>query len=68
MELFEKISQLKNACQKNFNRHYNWWVNIAKKVVSAYTNKIGKIIAKAEKDMEGDLIDHNGLIPDPPKE
>lgn len=59
---------IENACQKNFNRHYNWWRNMAKKVVSAYTNKIGKIIAKAEKDMEADLIDHNGLIPDPPKE
>lgn len=54
--------KIEDVCQKNFNRHYKWWRNIASKVVSAYTNKIGKIIAKAEKDREGDLIDHNGLI------
>ena len=59
--------EIENVCQKNFNRHYNWWKNIAKKTVSAYTNKIGKIIAKAEKDREGDLIDYNGLIT-PPKQ
>ena len=54
--------KIEDVCQKNFNRHYKWWWNIASKVVSAYTNKIGKIIAKVEKDREGDLIDHNGLI------
>lgn len=60
-------AEIEDVCQKNFNRHYNWWKNMAKKVVSAYTNKIGKIIAKVEKDRQTDLIDHTDTII-PPKQ
>ena len=57
----EGKERIESICQKNFNRHYNWWNNLAKKMVSAYMNKIGKIVAKVEKDREGELIDHRGL-------
>lgn len=56
------MAKIEDVCQNNFKKHYKWWENTAKKVVSAYTKKIGKIIAKVEKDRQAELIDHNSLI------
>lgn len=54
-------------CQAWFGRHYNWWKNIAMKMVSAYMSKIGKVVAKVEKDNAGNLIDDQRLIIPPQK-
>ena len=43
-----------NVTVKYFNKHYNWWLNMAKKVVNNYTNKVGKILVKARKDLFGE--------------
>lgn len=55
---------IENVCQKNFGKHFGWWKNIASRVCSDYVNKIGKIIAKIEKDrnQEGVLRDTIGTI------
>lgn len=44
----QKIEEILNV---NFNKQFNWWLNLAKKVVKTYTNKIGKVIVKAQNDI-----------------
>lgn len=55
---------IENIVFKNFNKHYKWWYNIAKKVVNNYKTKIGKILAKAHKDLysENSLVNINKKI------
>lgn len=55
---------IENICQNNFGRHFKWWKNIALRVCSDYVNRIGKIIAKAEKErnQDGALRDPSAVI------
>lgn len=50
-----KVKQkIEDVTFKNFGKHYNWWLNMAKKVIANYKNKMGKVIVKAEKDLYGE--------------
>ena len=56
------VQSVENICVSNFGRHYNWWKNLTKKMISKFLNQIGKAIAKYEKDREGELIDPNVVM------
>lgn len=58
---------IENICMDNFGKHFNWWKNLTKKMISNYLTKIGKVIAKAEKDRAGGLVDPNIGIKELPK-
>ena len=47
----ENINEIENILLNNFNKHFRWWHNMAKNVVKMYITKIGKVIAKAQKDL-----------------
>ena len=40
-----------NIVKKNFGKNYQWFYNLANKVVKTYINKIGKVYAKAYNDL-----------------
>lgn len=46
-----QLQKIEEIISFNFNKQFNWWLNIAKKVVKAYTNKVGKVIVKAQNDI-----------------
>ena len=59
---------IENICVKEFGRHFKWWQNLAKKTVSGYMRKFGKMIAKVEKDRGADrLTGPNSVITEMPR-
>ena len=44
-------AKLQETIQFYFNKNLNWFITIANKIVKTYTNKIGKIIIKAQNDI-----------------
>lgn len=40
----------------NFNKHFNWWFNKAKKLIDEYVTTIGKIIVKTQKDLNEETV------------
>lgn len=40
-----------------YGKHFNWWYNLTKKMIKNYTNKIGKVVFKAQKDLLGGYPD-----------
>lgn len=58
---------IENVCMDKFGKHFNWWRNLAKRMLSNYFTKIGKVIAKVEKERQGELVDPNKAITHPPK-
>ena len=52
-----RMQYFENVLSHYFNKHFNWWLNMAKKVVKNYMITIGKAIAKYEKDIH----DENAL-------
>ncbi len=44
-------TKLQETVQFYFNKNLNWFITIANKIVKTYTNKIGKIIIKAQNDI-----------------
>lgn len=44
-------TKLQETVQFYFNKNLNWFLTIANKIVKTYTNKIGKIIIKAQNDI-----------------
>lgn len=48
----------------SFNKEYKWFYNLCNKVVKTYINKIGKVFAKAQKDLygEGKVLDGGILL------
>lgn len=61
------VQSVENICVSNFGRHYNWWKNLTKKMISSFLTQIGKAIAKYEKDREGELVDPNVVISELPQ-
>lgn len=58
---------IENVCTDKFGKHFNWWRNLTKRMISNYFTKIGKVIAKVEKERQGGLVDPNMVITQPPK-
>lgn len=44
-------TKLQETVKFYFNKNLNWFITIANKIVKTYTNKIGKIIIKAQNDI-----------------
>ena len=61
------IQRIEDVCEKYFGKHYKWWKNTAKGTVSAYLTKIGKVLAKVEKDRSGELTTPDKKITGYPK-
>lgn len=59
--------RIEDVCEKYFGKHYNWWSNTAKRTISAYLTKIGKVLAKVEKDRSGELTTPDKKITGYPK-
>ena len=43
---------IENVVNKTFGKHFNWWLNMAKKVVKEYKISMGKVLLKAQKDLQ----------------
>ena len=54
-ETATSTQRIEDVCERYFGKHYKWWKNTAKKTVAAYLAKIGKVLAKIEKDRAGEL-------------
>jgi len=61
------IQSVENICMTNFGKHFNWWKNLTKRMINDYLTKIGKVIVKAKKDRDGELVDPNTVISQPPQ-
>ena len=61
------VQRIEDVCEKYFGKHYKWWKNIAKQTVSGYLTKIGKVLAKIEKDRDGELTTPDKKITEYPK-
>ena len=53
---------IEKVCMDNFGKHYKWWKNMALSTTSFYARKIGKMLAKIQKEREEELSDPNGRI------
>ena len=56
------IQAIENICMGRFGKHFNWWKNLSKRTISNYFTKVGKVIAKIEKERQGGLVDTNKTI------
>lgn len=56
------IQAIENISVAKFGKHFNWWKNLTKRIISNYYTKIGKVIAKIEKERQGELVDPNMAI------
>lgn len=61
------IQRIEDVCERYFGKHYKWWKNKAKQTVSGYLTKIGKVLAKIEKDRGGELTTPDKIITGYPK-
>ena len=61
------LQKIEDVCERYFGKHYKWWKNTANGTVSAYMSKIGKVLAKVEKDRAGELTTPDKKITGYPK-
>lgn len=66
-ETTTSAQRIDDVCEKYFGKHYKWWKNTAKQTVSGYLTKIGKVLAKVEKDRDGELTTPDKIITGYPK-
>lgn len=47
---------IEDIVYNTYGKHFKWWYNIAQRVVKQYIRKIGRAMAKAKYDIDGDNV------------